>query len=171
MALPGATNSHGVQSSSQQAVLTALVGFYNHLSRNQKLAFVAAALAVAALFVAMGTQAGGVGILTGSQKNQAISADNTTTDSNGSPAGSINTATDNSTINIDSSSLDVKLNSQTTQSSDGSGSSSSSMSVNGQSVPTDSGNINKTIISSDGSTKINIKVKSSSSTSASGGGM
>ena len=170
MALPGATNSHGVQSS-QQAVLTALVGSYNHLSRNQKLAFVAAALAVAALFVAMGTQAGGVGILTGSQKNQAISAGSVSPASNGSPAGGINTATDNSTINVDSSSLDVKLNSQSTQSSDGSGSSSSSMSVNGQSIPTDSGNINKTIISSDGSTKINIKVKSSSSTSASGGGM
>src|SRR3989344_1617692 len=170
MALPGATNSHGVQSS-QQAVLSALVGSYNHLSRNQKLALTAAALAVAVLFVAMGTQAGGVGRLSGSQKNQAISAGSVSPASNGSPAGGINTATDNSTINVDSSSLDVKLNYQSTQSSDGSGSSSSSMSVNGQSIPTDSGNINKTIISSDGSTKINIKVKSSSSTSASGGGM
>ena len=170
MALTGATNSHGVQSS-QQAVLAAIVGSYNHLSRNQKLAFAAAALAAAALFVALGTQAGGVGILTDSQKNQAISADSVSPVSNGSKVRDADVMDGNSTINVDSSSLDVKLNSQSTQSSDGSGSSSSSMSVNGLSVPTDSGNVNKTIISSDGHTKINIKVKSNNSTSVSGDGM
>lgn len=166
MALPGATNSHGVQGA-QQAVLGA---FYNHFSRNQKLALAAAVLA-AALFFTLGLQAGGISMLSGSQKNQAVLANDGTPAANSPQAGETSAADGSAAINVDSSSLDVRLNSRSVQSSDGSGNSSSSMSVNGQSVPTDSGNIDKTIISSDGNTKVNIKVNSSSSVGSSGGGM